>query len=80
MVRGPRRADDDGMDILLMTGLFTAASAAGAVAAGLRAASPGTTSGRRAVLWTASAVLTAVALLIAVAGYWLWRFTVEFTF
>jgi hypothetical protein len=79
MAAGARTDDHGGMEVLFGYVLLFILAVGGAVRAGIKATDPENTTGRKAALWRLSTLLTGVALLLAMIGYWFWRFSVEFT-
>lgn len=65
---------------LLPFAIVTALALIGAVAAGLRATSGNSTVGGEVGLWVMTVLLALVALAAGAVTWWLWRFSVEFTF
>ena len=65
--------------IILPIALVAAVSLAGAVVAGTRAVTRGTSAGRQAGLWATAVILSVLAVAAGLIAYWLWRFSVEFT-
>ena len=66
--------------VLVAIGLLAALCFAGAAAAGVQLTSPQITPGRAVTLSIFAAILVLVGIGLVLVGYWLWRFTVEFTF
>lgn len=79
MVAEASGRDDGCVTIIVPIALVAAVSLAGAVLAGTRAVTRGTTPGRRAGLWAIAVILSVLAVAAGLLAYWLWRFSVEFT-
>ena len=68
------------MDIAVVLVPLGLLSAAGAAAAGIKAASPELGTGRRVELGVLAGLLALVTLFLALVGYWMWQFSRSFTF
>ena len=84
MVVGPHGADDGRMDTFALAitavALLGAASFAGAGVAGVRMCEPQLGAGRAVALAVMAFALVILGVLCAALAWWLWRFSIEFTF
>ena len=78
MVDARGGTDDAHMDVLVIVVPMLVLPVAGAIAAAIKAEQA--VGARQVELWILAAVLTVLAVLCAGAAWWLWRFSVEFTF
>lgn len=80
MVRASAGGDDGPMENVLLLAAFVALPLAGAIAAGVKAASPEATTARRVELSILAGLLSLLVLFVCLVAYWCWSFSQSFTF